>query len=236
MRSNPFDITQQVALADILMRPGWQVRRGLSAGTVDRYAAIFKAGGDMDPVRLAQIGSVLVLIDGAHRMEAQRLLGKGTIEASVEKMTEARAEWAAASANLEHGLPLKKSELREVFRHYIATSQHRTGRGRVKSLRDIARDLPGVTYGTVRNWLQADHPDLYRKSYAGSGAEGHSHGGLMDVQRPTQRELDLQATEEHIRQAAALATLMPSPADRARVATLWAQHFGPLVAQPSQTQ
>lgn len=233
MRSNPYAITHQVPLADIVKRPGWQVRKGLSAGTVDRYAAIFKAGSDMDPVTLAQVGDVLVLIDGAHRIEAQRGLGRDTVEATVTKMTEAQAEWAAASANLEHGQPLKKAELREVFRHYIATGQHRTGRGKVKSLRDIARDIPGVTHGTVRNWLQAGFPDLYRKSYAGSGAEGHSHGGLVEVKRPTQRDLDLQATEVHIKQAAALVSLLPRKADRAKVASLLAQHFGPLMDESS---
>lgn len=233
MRSNPYAITHQVALADIVKRPGWQVRKGLSTGTVDRYAAIFKAGGDMDPVTLAQVGDVLVLIDGAHRMEALRRLGRDSVEATVTKMTEAQAEWAAASANLEHGQPLKKAELREVFHHYIATGQHRKGRGKVKSLREIARDIPGVTHGTVRNWLQAGFPDLYRKSYAGSGAEGHSHGGLVEARRPTQAELDLQATAEHIKQAAALVALMPRKAERAKVAKLVTHHLGPLLGESS---
>lgn len=232
MRSNPFDITQQVPLADIVKRPGWQVRKGISAGTVGRYAAIFKAGGDMDPVALAQVGGVLILLDGAHRMEAQRALGRDTVEATVVQMTEAQAEWAAARANLEHGQPLKKAELREVFRHYIATKQHVVGRGRVKSLRDIARDIQGLTHGTVRNWMRADFPDLYRKSYAGSGAEGHTHGGLVEVKRPTQRDLDLRAAAEHIKQAAALAALLPHKADRAQVARLLAQHFGELLDKP----
>lgn len=232
MRSDPYAITQQVHLADIVKRPGWQVRKGLSAGTVDRYAAIFKAGGDMDPVALAQVGKVLVLLDGAHRMEALRALGRDTVEATVAKMTETQAQWAAARANLEHGQPLKKAELREVFRHYIATKQHRPGRGRAKSLRDIARDIPGLTHGTVRNWMRADFPDLYRKSYAGSGAEGHSHGGLVEGRRPTQRELDLQAAAEHIKQAAAFAALLPHKADRAQVARLLAQHFGELMDKP----
>lgn len=232
MRPNPYATTHKVPLSDIVKRPGWQVRKGLTAGTVDRYAAIFKAGGDMDPVALAQVGKALILLDGAHRMEALRALGRDIVEATVTKMTETHAEWAAASANLEHGQPLKKAERREVLRHYIATKQHRTGRGKVKSLRDIARDIPGLTHGTARNWMRADFPDLYRKSYAGSGAEGHSHGGLVEVKRATQRELDLQAATEHIKQAAALAAFLPHKADRAQVARLLAQHFGSLMDAP----
>ncbi|MDH4463120.1 MAG: ParB/RepB/Spo0J family partition protein [Acidovorax sp.] len=231
MSANPYATTQQVPIADIIRRPGWQVRRGLTVSTIDRYAATYKAGGSMAPVTLARVGGVLLLIDGAHRLEALQQTGREVVEAVVNTMTETQAEWAAASANLEHGLPLKKAELREVFRHYIATGQHRIKRGRVKSLRDIAKELPGVGYVTVRSWLMKDHPELYRKSYAGSGAEGHSHGGQMEVKRPTQRERDLQACEEHIKQLTGLMAII-SRADRERVARSWQQHSEPLLKKP----
>ncbi len=234
MSANPYAVTQQVPIADIIRRPGWQVRKGLTGSTIDRYAATYKAGGSMPPVALALVGGVLLLIDGAHRLEALQQAGREVVEAVVNPMTEAQAEWAAASANLEHGLPLKKAELREVFRHYIATGQHRIKRGRVKSLRDIAKELPGVGYVTVRSWLLKDHPVLYRRSYAGSGAEGHSHGGQMEVKRPTQRERDLQACDALIKQLAGLMGCI-SRADRERVARSWQQHSEPLLKQATPT-
>lgn len=224
-----FGATSTVPLLDIVIRPAWQVRKKLSAVTVDRYAAIYKAGSTMDPVRLARINGGLVLVDGAHRVEALRGLGRPTVEAVITTMAEHAAEWAAASANLEHGQPLKKSELRGVFQHYIATGQHRKGRARVKSLRDIVSDIPGVSVGTIRNWFLKDHPTLYAKSYAGSGASGHSHGGLDATPRPTQRQLDLVAVEEHIQQIAALVALLQSPRDRQHVANHWASTLGPIL-------
>lgn len=228
-RCNPFEATSTVPVVDIVIRAAWQVRKGLTAGTVERYAAIFKAGGSMDPVRLARLNGGLILVDGAHRIEALRSLGIATVEATIDTMKEHEAQWAAASANLEHGQPLKKKELRAVFQQYIATGQHRKGRGKVKSLRDIVGDIPGVSVGTVRNWFMKDHPELYRKSYAGSGAEGHSHGGLDAAPQPTQRQLDIQAAEGHIRQVAALVSILQVPADRRCVAKLWESILGPIL-------
>lgn len=228
-RGNPFEATATVPLVDIVIRAAWQVRKGLTAGVVERYAAIFKAGGIMAPVKLARINGGLVLVDGAHRIEALRSLGIATVEATIDTMKEHEAQWAAASANLEHGLPLKKAELRTVFQQYIATGQHRKGQRRVKSLRDIVGEIPGISVGTVRNWFLNDYPELYRKSYAGSGAEGHSHGGLDAAPRPTQRQLDMQAAEGHIRQIAALVSILQAPADRRRVAKLWEAILGPIL-------
>lgn len=219
-RSNPYDATSTIPIVDIVIRAAWQVRKGLTAGTVERYAAIYKVGGNMDPVKLARVNGGLVLVDGAHRIEALRTLGIATVEATIEVMAEQSAQWAAASANLEHGQPLKKAELRTVFQQYIATGQHRKGQRKVKSLRDIVGDIPGISVGTVRRWFMNDYPELYRKAYAGSGAEGHSHGGLDMTPRPTQRQLDIQAAEELVSRVAALLAIMSVPADRRRVAKL----------------
>lgn len=228
-RFDPFQTTAMVPLVDIVIRESWQVRKGLTGSTVERYAAIYKVGGSMAPVTLARINGGLVLVDGAHRIEALRSLESPTVEATIEAMNEHEAQWAAASANLEHGLPLKKKELRAVFGQYIATGQHRKGRGKVKSLRDIVDDIPGISVGTVRNWFMKDHPVLYRRSYAGSAATGHSHGGLDRAPRPTQRQLDLQAAEGHIRQVAALVSILPTAADKKRVAKLWESILGPVL-------
>ena len=223
--SDPFlTTTLRVPLADIVIRETWQVRERINATAVKRYAAIYDAGTAMEPIRVAEVASascasgVLMLIDGAHRVAALRSLGATHADASVEPMKEQQAQWAAASANLEHGMPLKAAELREVFRQYIATGQHRKGR-RFKSFADIAKDIPGKTRYTYRNWMREDFPETFRKHYAGSNGEGHSHGGLDHV-GGDQQALDMAAIEEHLRQVAALARSMPSKATRGRIAAL----------------
>ncbi|VTU25114.1 hypothetical protein SRS16CHR_03595 [Variovorax sp. SRS16] len=216
MTHNPFLDTSTVLLADIVTRDTWQVRKRINAAMVKKYAAIYGAGTSMEPIRLARVDSVLMLIDGAHRLAALRFLGETQTEVIVTPMKEHAAQWAAASANLEHGMPLKSAELREVFRAYIATKQHHAGRGRVKSFAEIAKDIPGKTRYSYRNWMMKDFPEVFRKFYQGSGGEGHSHGGL-DYEPRDQQALDLQAIEVHLRQAAALARTLP-PALRRTVA------------------
>jgi hypothetical protein len=68
----------------------------------------------------------------------------------------------AAEANLTHGMPLKNKELKEAFRAYVSTRQHRKGQ-RFRSYREIASDLGGVkAHTTVRNWMKKMFPSVFR--------------------------------------------------------------------------
>jgi ParB-like nuclease domain len=209
-----------VPLTAIIRREAWQVRLALTVGAVTRYAAIYKTGGAMEPVRLARIGEALVLIDGAHRIEARRRNGAKDVAAIITPMTEGAAQWASASANLTHGESLKRSELRAVFRHYMATGQHRNGRSKVKSLRDVVTDIPGVgSHVSIGKWMRADFPAIYAKHYAFNG------GGAFVIPekgkpQPSQRSLDFAAIAAHFQQVQALAKSLTSEADKRGVVRL----------------
>ena len=56
-------------------------------------------------------------------------------------MTMGEGRWAAATANMAHGLPLKPKELRNVFAAYITARQHYKANGRLKSYRDMAATI-----------------------------------------------------------------------------------------------
>lgn len=217
MVNNAHFNSERVPITDIVIHPAWQVRKGLKKSMIDRYANTYKAGGDMEPIQLAKVNGVLVLIDGAHRLTALQLLGRDQAEAVVTPMKETEAQWAAAAANLSNGQPLSKRELRTVFSQYIATKQHHKGRQKVKSLREVAQDIPGTTHCTIRNWMKKDYPEMYAKHYEGSNSQGHQYGGLPDLKRPTQRQLDLLAIDDYLKQAAALAKTLPATRDRQRV-------------------
>lgn len=146
-----------VDIADIVTRADWQVRGRIDEATVRSYAGIMRGGGAMPPVSIARIEGALYLVDGWHRLEAAKLNG----EASVSDMSEKEARWAAAQANLTHGLPLKPRELRTVFKAYVGSGRHRDG-VRFRSYREIAGDLANrVGHTTVRNWMQRDFPSVF---------------------------------------------------------------------------
>lgn len=193
------------------------MRQALIAQAVTRYAAIYKTGGAMNPVRLARIGESLVLIDGAHRIAARQRVGLTDVEAVVTPMTEAQAQWASASANLTHGESLKPKELRAVFGHYVETAQHRTGRSKVKSLRDIVVDIPGVgSHVSIGKWMKADYPEIYAKHYAFKVGDAFVIPE-KGKPKPSQRSLDLEAVTTHFQQVRAIAKTFASQADRRQV-------------------
>lgn len=204
----------KVNLTAIVRRETWQVRQALTASAVKRYAAIYKVGGAMEPIQLARIGEALVLIDGAHRIAACQRLALDSIEAIVTVMSEAEAQWAAASANLTHGEALKVKELRAVFGHYVQTGQHRAGQRKVKSLRDIVMDIPGVaSHVSIGKWMKADFPDVHAQHYAFKGNESFVIPEKAQP-KPTQRALDFAAIDSHFQQVTALSKTMRSGGDK----------------------
>ena len=221
MHRDPYGLeigaTCMVPIADIARRGAWQVRQALTGTAVKRYAAAYKTGGGMAPVRLARIGDGLVLIDGAHRIAARQGLGLRDVEAVVEALSEKQAQWESASANLSHGEPLKHKELRAVFGHYVETEQHRVGRSKVKSLREIVGEIPGVaSHVSIGKWMREDFPEVYAKHYAykGSGTFAVPEKGTP---KPSQRSLDLETINTYFRQVQALAKTFPSQADKRQV-------------------
>ena len=55
-------------------------------------------------------GEVLVLIDGWHRLFAQKQLGRDAVEATIEQLSEADAQWQAANGEhsaTAHGWPAR---------------------------------------------------------------------------------------------------------------------------------
>jgi hypothetical protein len=120
------------------------------------------AGAEFPPVVLAHINGSLYLVDGWHRIEATLLNDQYLVWAVISEMTLDEACWQAAKANTVHGLPLKTKELREVFRAFIDTRQHEQGPEKFMPYRDIAKRI-GKGFSTVRNWMRADYPMLFRK-------------------------------------------------------------------------
>lgn len=166
-----------IVLAQLCRSPEFQVRSKLCQSTIHRYAAAMKAGQLLPPLSVALVDGVPCLVDGYHRAAAMELLGQDTAEAVVITTSKLEAQWMAAKANMHHGLPLKSKELRQAFRVYIRTGQHRKGRGKRKSLREIGQEI-GRSHNTIRNWMARDFPKL-AKEY------GQEHGnGLGDEAIP----------------------------------------------------
>lgn len=188
-----------VSVADIVRDPQYQVRRKLTDSAIQRYAAAYKGGEVLPPVRVGLVGGTLVLIDGWHRLAALDQLGRLTVTVELEAMTDVEAGWQAAAANLHHGVPLKASEFRGVFRAYVASGRHET-RGRPCSYRDLAVALGGVrSHTTLRNWMRRDFPWIARRM----GGEPASEASRTPAPDDHHEERLCVLIQRHIEQVAA---------------------------------
>lgn len=153
-----------VRVADLVMDESYQVRSRLDDGAVSRYVDAMRTGQEFPPIWIAKVGGAVVIIDGFHRTTAARRLGRQTLPAILMKRDEAELQWLAAEANLAHGVPLKKSEARKLLAAYVRAGRHRIGTRRVKSSRDIAKDLHGLaSHAAVLKWMKADFPEVARR-------------------------------------------------------------------------
>jgi ParB-like nuclease domain len=170
-----------VEIASLLRETRFQIRSSgkLDAGTVTRYANVLKAEQELPPIQVAKLNGAAVLVDGFHRVAAMERLGRLYAEAVVvEAASEDEARWLAAEANLKHGLPLKSSDMRGVFRAYVNAGRHKKGRG-VKSSREIARDLSRMRgHNTILAWMRRDFPQIARQMSGGDNFNGT--GGLQE--------------------------------------------------------
>jgi hypothetical protein len=181
-----------VSMDAIIKHQPFQIRKRLDDSAISRYRTMAQAGKVAPPIKLGLIGSSYYLLDGWHRMEAGALTCVGdSVLALVAVMTEKQALWIAADANMGHGVPLKRAELRDHFRAFIRSGQHKKARNGVMSYREMGEAL-GKPHTTIRNWVREDFPRLF----ASLGAEGigNPSPGLPPI---TVRTLD----EERIDQA-----------------------------------
>ncbi|HWX48158.1 MAG TPA: ParB N-terminal domain-containing protein [Roseomonas sp.] len=175
MRSNPTAGSipagelRTVALNNLVEDSRFQVRENVDAGTVEKYRLALRNDAVLPPVKVAMVNGALVLVDGWHRVAAHRRLGRDRIEAEVFIATEEEAVWAAAQANLTHGLPLKPKEVRRAFQAFVRARKYRLGRTRLMPLRDIARHLGGISHESIRRWMREDFPNVAARYSQGGG-------------------------------------------------------------------
>ncbi len=138
------DDGELISIKRIVRDYRYQVREKLDPHTVTKYIGIYAKGNEMDAARIVKAGTKLTLVDGWHRVAAQERIGRKKVKARVIEGTEKEARWMAAAANLHHGLPLKRAEMRNVFRAYVEAGQYKEANGKLKSYRQIATEIGGV--------------------------------------------------------------------------------------------
>lgn len=95
--SDGVDVTSMVAVGDITI--GDRLRP-VDGQAVAALMASVEQIGLIQPIQLRQIDGALLLIAGAHRLEAHKRLGRGAIRAEIRACTDAEAELIEIEENL----------------------------------------------------------------------------------------------------------------------------------------
>jgi hypothetical protein len=182
----PSSRRDRISIDQLVLDPAFQVRNKLNDTAIRRYKEAYRFDRQLDPVRVAEVDGMLILIDGWHRINALRQLDRPYVDADIEPMSRKDALWAASTANAKHGVQLSRAEHLNVFKNYVATGRHIKRRGptgvRYKSYREIADDLPiNRSHVTIHNWMKKHHPAIAK---AMGGSDLVSDGGLRDVSVP----------------------------------------------------
>lgn len=200
--------TTTVQIASLLRDRRFQLRGKLDKSTIQRYAAVYRAGKEMPPIKVAKVNGAPVVVDGWHRLAALESIGRTEVEAEIVTATEKEARWLAAEANLSHGLPLKRRELREAFVAYVRAGKYRDKRGWPKSYRSIAEEF-GSPHTTIRNWMKKGFPKIAQQYSDESYSK--NPGGLPERQR---EEGFTTTARRHLQDALAASRGVTSPSDR----------------------
>lgn len=137
----------------ILVDEKFQNRVGLNKATVADYQLAVEQGATLPPIDVYTIDGQFYVVDGFHRLEAQKKIGCTTVDAIIREGNKDDAHHAAIIANQTHGLPRTPEDKRMAVLRAINDSVYGQ-----KSDNEIAR-LLGVSQPFVSKIRAAKTPD-----------------------------------------------------------------------------
>ena len=120
---------QTVALTQLVITAGTQVRSEISESVVAEYVEALGEGSRFPPIVVFRADGADVLADGFHRVRAYQKAGRDEIEADIYEGGSDEALWFALGANRAHGQRLNEGDKRRAielaYKAWPDTSQRR---------------------------------------------------------------------------------------------------------------
>ena len=113
-------LIQDLKIADIRLDGNTQARVAIHQTTVDEYAEVLTAGGELPPIVVFFDGAAHWIADGFHRLHAHRSIGAVTVRADVRDGTAREAQMHAYGANQAHGLRRTNDDKRKAVEGMLA--------------------------------------------------------------------------------------------------------------------
>ena len=139
--TDTMDAPEELALDQIRIDGGTQIREEIDDGLVAEYAACMKAQEVFPPVIVLFDGAAHWLADGFHRYHAAKKAGLKTLRADIRNGNKEDALWVALGANRTNGARLTNADIKKACRVAL-------GKFPSHSDNDIAKQI-GVDHKTV---------------------------------------------------------------------------------------
>lgn len=104
--------TQILLLKDLVVDSCFQSRIGINKDVVNEYGGLVADGVPFPPIQVVKANHQLIVVDGFHRIEAYRSIGRDRIEARVQAGDRSTALRLAIQANQGHGQRLSRQDKR----------------------------------------------------------------------------------------------------------------------------
>jgi len=179
----------------IVVDEKFQIRNSLTEDYVRRYTQRYKVEAELPPVEVALVNGAYFLIDGFHRLEALRRLGRTEASARIRILPDLNAVlWEGFEINSRHGVHYTKDERRKGFKLYLRMGrQYVEGKPRtprwLKSLNQIGKEW-GISPHTIKKLIQQTDRRLWADYEArGEGRLENGNGGLRASKKITPEEI-----------------------------------------------
>lgn len=153
-----------IPIIKIVVDESLQIRDKMLPWKIIEYRNKYLNGIEMKPLLVAERGDGYVLIAGFHRLAALKMAGFHRADAVIINAPQREWIWLAIESNLDHGIPLKASEIRKAFRMLIRTKGNVHENGKLMSYEEIAKKIGGAkSRQTIFNWMNEDFPEVAKR-------------------------------------------------------------------------
>lgn len=178
---------QDLKIADIRLDGNTQARVAIHQTTVDEYAEVLTAGGELPPIVVFFDGAAHWIADGFHRLHAHRSIGAVTVRADVRDGTAREAQMHAYGANQAHGLRRTNDDKRKAVEGMLALAPDWSDRAIAKHV-GVAHTMVAA----VRNPEVAERQQDARKKAPGKTmkAVGVESDSTLPAAEPPSKQAD----------------------------------------------
>lgn len=173
-----------------------QIRNALTENAVRQYVRNYKYGSGMPPIEVAVVDDIFYLVDGYHRLEALRRLGRTTVTATVYELPDLESVvWRGWEINSKPGVHYTNDERRKAFKLYIKLGRcYVEGKPRIprwlKSMNQIGRDW-SIHPNTAKALIKELHRPTWEMYLArGEGRMENAGGSLQAGSYRKMRHVD----------------------------------------------